>query len=123
MIIYRFFGGLFLIIGAIGLVLPIWPTTIFWILAALCFARSNPATRDWIYQRPTIGPIVEEFVERGRLSRKSKTAASIGMMIAFLVCLITLRSEVFYLIAAAALIGVGLVFVWTRPQAASNKDS
>lgn len=122
MIIYRLLGGVFLVIGAIGLVLPIWPTTIFWILAALCFARSSPAARDWIYARPGIGPVVEEFVEYGRLSRKSKTAATVGMMIALAICIISLRSRISYLLVAAGLIGIGLVFVWTRPLALSNED-
>lgn len=73
-------GGISFVLGAIGVPLPGWPTTIFWIIAAFCFANSRPAWRDWIYARPGIGPIIENFNERGVLSRASKTGAIIGML-------------------------------------------
>ena len=41
-------GFVFLSIGAVGLILPIWPTTIFWIAAVFCLAESHPKIRDWI---------------------------------------------------------------------------
>ena len=77
--VFRLLGGLFLALGAIGLFLPVWPTTIFWIFAAICFARSSPEARDWIYKRPGIGPTIEDFVERGEISRPSKIAAITGI--------------------------------------------
>jgi len=52
-------GGISFVLGAIGVPLPGWPTTIFWIIAAFCFANFN---------------------ERGVLSRASKTGAIIGML-------------------------------------------
>ena len=75
-------GFLFLTVGAVGLVLPLWPTTIFWIIAAFCLAESHPSVRDWIYARPGVGPIIQNFIEDGTISRKSKRAAIGGMMIA-----------------------------------------
>jgi len=72
-------GVIAFVLGAIGIPLPGWPTTIFWIVAAFCFANSRPEWRDWIYSRPGIGPVIENFNERGVLSRRSKIAALIGM--------------------------------------------
>ena len=40
-------GYLFFAMGLIGAVLPVLPSTVFWILAAICFARSSPR----MYQR------------------------------------------------------------------------
>ena len=59
--------------------LPVLPTTIFWILAALCFARSDPKIRDWIYARPGVGPQVELFIEQGKMTKEGKRGALIGM--------------------------------------------
>jgi len=59
--LWALFGFVFLGIGAIGLVLPLWPTTIFWIAAVFCLAESHPKVRDWIYSRPGVGPIVRDF--------------------------------------------------------------
>ena len=116
MILFQLFGWLFLILGAIGIVLPVWPTTGFWILAALCFARSSPKTRDWIYSRPGVGPVVEDFVEHGRLSRKAKIGAVVGMTIAMGICTYTLWGRPIMLYSAIGLIAIGMIVVTTRPE-------
>ena len=79
---WRLLGFLFLGVGAVGIVLPVLPTTIFWILAALCFARSDPKIRDWIYTRPGIGPQVKLFIEHGQMTQAGKRGALIGMGLA-----------------------------------------
>ncbi|MEL6257966.1 MAG: YbaN family protein [Pseudomonadota bacterium] len=79
--LWRGLGGAAFLLGAIGLVLPVWPTTIFWILAAACFTKSAPAWRDWIYARPGFGPMVEGFLERGVLAKRAKRGALFGLAI------------------------------------------
>jgi uncharacterized membrane protein YbaN (DUF454 family) len=49
-------GFLFLGVGAVGLVIPGLPTTIFVILAAWCFARSNPELERRLLEHPRLGP-------------------------------------------------------------------
>lgn len=77
--VWRIIGIIAFGLGAVGLFLPVWPTTIFWIVAAGAFARSNPAWRDWIYARPGVGPHIEGFVERGTMTRSGKAGALSGM--------------------------------------------
>jgi uncharacterized membrane protein YbaN (DUF454 family) len=66
-------------LGAIGAVLPILPTVPFLLLAAFCFARSNPAFEKRIIDHPTWGPQVQEWREKRAISRRSKVMA-IGAM-------------------------------------------
>lgn len=70
-------------LGFVGTVLPVMPTTIFWILAAVLSARACPALQRRIYAAPGIGPTVERFVERGAMTRTAKRAAHAGMALAF----------------------------------------
>ncbi|MEO1015546.1 MAG: DUF454 family protein [Pseudomonadota bacterium] len=79
MILWRPLGGIAFIAGAIGLFLPIWPTTIFWIAAAACFARGAPAWRDWIYRQERFGPMVRGFLEDGVLAPRAKLGALLGL--------------------------------------------
>ncbi|MBR9835264.1 MAG: DUF454 domain-containing protein [Alphaproteobacteria bacterium] len=116
MFLYRVFGGLFLAAGAVGLFLPVWPTTIFWILAALCFARSNPDTRDWIYARPGIGPQIEAFVERGTISRAGKLAAVSGIALAAAITGFLLWHHPQVLIATGAILVLVVLFIVTRKE-------
>ena len=109
-------GFIFLAIGAVGLVLPLWPTTIFWIAAVFCLAESHPKVRDWIYTRPGIGRIVEDFVERGEISRKGKMAAIGGMLLACLISGWFLRHSWLGLSVLIGSIAVGILFVATRRE-------
>lgn len=122
MILLRILGGLFVAIGAVGLFLPVWPTTIFWIIAALFFARSSPAARDWIYSRPGIGRIVEAFVEHGIISRRSKIAASLGMVGFGLIGLWFAKSSALLASVLSLSLLIGLLFVWTRPIAQPESE-
>lgn len=77
-------GGLFLAVGGIGVIVPGLPTVVFWIIAAWCFGTSCPALQRWIYNRPHLGPVIEQFANARTLSRTSKRRALIGMWLGML---------------------------------------
>ncbi|MBL8967236.1 MAG: YbaN family protein [Spirochaetaceae bacterium] len=69
-------------LGWVGVFLPGLPTTIFWIIAALAFLRTNRRMYERIVRHRRFGPGVRLFVEEGRISRPGK-AVSIGAMMGF----------------------------------------
>ncbi len=73
--LYLAAGLLFVAFGAIGAVLPIIPTVPFLLLAAFCFARSNPEWERRIIEHPTWGPQIRDWRERRAIARKAKIAA------------------------------------------------
>ena len=123
MLMLRIAGGISFLMGAIGLVLPVWPTTVFWILAALAFAHSWPSMRERIFAWPKVGPVVQEFVEHGVLSRKGKQHAIFGMLLGLLIAA-WLRPSILVLVATALLVLVGIAYVVTRPgERAPRRDA
>ena len=75
-------GGIIsLVLAGIGVALPIFPTVPFLLLAAFCFARSNPAWEKRILDHPYWGPQVKDWRERRAIRRRAKIAA-IGAMAA-----------------------------------------
>ncbi|OYW97117.1 MAG: hypothetical protein B7Z15_23705 [Rhizobiales bacterium 32-66-8] len=60
-------GILFLIIGAIGMVVPMLPGTIFLILSAWCFARSSPKFEHWLLHHRYLGPSVVRWQQTGAI--------------------------------------------------------
>lgn len=73
-------GGLIAVgLGAIGAFLPLLPTVPFLLLAAFCFARSNPAWERRILENKQWGPQIADWRERRAISRRAKIAA-IGAM-------------------------------------------
>lgn len=106
---YAFFG-----IGLLGTVLPVLPTTIFWIVAAGCFAKGCPAMARKIFAWPGVGPAVEAFLTHGVIQRKAKASALIGMAIAVGIVLLTPLSLGATLVTVAVIAGAAL-YVATRP--------
>lgn len=66
-------GGIVsLLLGAIGLLLPIMPTVPFVVLAAFCFARSNPEWEAKLLDHAHFGPHIRAWRERGAISLRGK---------------------------------------------------
>lgn len=72
-------GCLMLVLGIIGALLPIMPTTIFLILAAWCFGRSSPRLEAWMLDHPRFGPVLRDWREHGAMPRRAKWMACGGM--------------------------------------------
>ncbi|RYG40943.1 DUF454 domain-containing protein, partial [bacterium] len=70
--IYALLGFLFLGLGYIGVVLPVMPGTIFFILSLNCFRRSNAKMEAWLLARPGIGPVLQEWDRTGAIKPKIK---------------------------------------------------
>ena len=68
-------GGLAVALGAIGIVVPGLPTTVFFIVAAACFARCNPRFEQWVLDLPRIGPMVRDHRAGLGMPRRAKAVA------------------------------------------------
>jgi uncharacterized membrane protein YbaN (DUF454 family) len=75
-------GWLAVAIGGIGIVVPGLPTTVFFIIAASCFARSSPRFEQWVLDLPRIGPMVRDHRAGLGMPRRAK-AWAVGMMVVF----------------------------------------
>ncbi|NOY72636.1 MAG: DUF454 domain-containing protein [Gammaproteobacteria bacterium] len=86
-ILFITLGSFSLLLGLLGLVLPILPTTPFVLLAAFCFARSS----DRLYQKLTrnriFGPIILHWQQHRTIPRKAKILGMISIVFAGIVSL------------------------------------
>ena len=105
----------FFAIGLLGTVLPVLPTTIFWIIAAGCFAKGCPAMARRIYTWPGIGPAVEAFLSHGVIARRAKISALVGMAVAAAIVALTPLSLTVVLVTLAV-IALAALYVATRPE-------
>lgn len=87
---FRSVGLMSFALGAVGLVLPLLPTTPFLILAAFCFARSSPALEQRILHHPKFGPHIRAWRQNGSISRKGKTAAIVALAVSAVTGFLTL---------------------------------
>jgi uncharacterized protein len=98
-------------LGGLGVIVPGLPTTVFFIVAAACFARCSPRFEQWVLDLPRVGAMVRDHRAGLGMSRRSKTVA-VGMIVLFAggsaVFLIDNRA-VSAVVAALGLIGVTYV--------------
>jgi len=109
------FGGLALVLGLVGVVLPLLPTTPFLLLSAFCFARSSPRLHDWLVFHPRFGPPIRHWQQHGAIAPKAKRLAVGAIVVTFGISLaMGLRWEV--LAVQAVVLCAVSVFILTRPD-------
>ena len=113
--LYLMGGFLALGLGGIGVLLPLLPTVPFIILAAFCFARSNPTLEQWLVEHPVFGGHIRAWRERGAISRKGKLAATAAFAVSSVFALIVAPLPWSLAPLVAALVGGS--WIWTRPEA------
>jgi len=72
-------GFLFVGLGTIGIYIPGIPTTSFMVLAAVCFAKSDPKMYAWLLRNPLFGHYIRDFIEGKGIPFVSKVFI-IGLM-------------------------------------------
>ena len=76
---YIIVGTIALVIGAIGLFLPVVPTTPLVLLAAACYYRGSDRLHTWILSSRWFGDTIKNYQEGRGLTRDTKVRA-ISMM-------------------------------------------
>ncbi|HEY8436140.1 MAG TPA: YbaN family protein [Haloplasmataceae bacterium] len=66
------FGTIFLMIGIVGLFIPVFPTMPFLIISGLCYINSSRKLYQWLIRMKYFGPHVKNYVEHRRILRKYK---------------------------------------------------
>lgn len=112
-------GFLALTLGAIGVVLPLLPTTPFIIFAAFAFGKSSPRLHNWLLNHRTFGPMIADWREHGAIAPRYKILAIFMMAAVFLLSIAMAVSSTVLIIQAICLSGAAL-FILSRPNGPSS---
>jgi len=121
------FGFISVGVGGVGVFVPGLPTTVFMLIGASCFARSNPRFEQWILDMPAIGPMVADYrrglgmPSRAKVSAISMIVIACGLSAGLLITQLLVRLGV----AVAGLMGIWFVglHVPTRERVLSKPGS
>lgn len=108
-------GWIALVLGLIGIVLPVLPTTPFILLAAFAFSRGSPSLHAWLESHARFGPVIADWRANGAIAPRHKVLA-VGMMAATLAASILFAVATVILVVQTVCMAGAALFVLTRPN-------
>ncbi len=110
-------GILAIILGLIGAVLPVLPTTPFLILALACFANSSPHFHQQLLNNRWFGEALQQWEENRSISRKAKTKAILLVILSFSISITMLQGRLHLQLGLLILAIVLLSYLWKLKEA------
>jgi uncharacterized membrane protein YbaN (DUF454 family) len=118
---YATAGWLFVALAALGVALPLLPTTPFVLLASSCFVRSSPRARLWLLHSRVFGPTLRDWDAHHAVRRPVKVLAFV--VVVAVLGLTFLRDMHPAMRGAILAVGaVGLIVVWWLPVMKAPQD-
>ena len=110
-------GTIFVIVGVIGIFVPILPTTPFLLLAAACYIRSSQKFYSWLINNRLFGTYIRNYMEgRGMpIKIKAFTITLLWVVIGISICIVAPNLTLKIVLAIIA-IGVTLHIIFIRAR-------
>jgi uncharacterized membrane protein YbaN (DUF454 family) len=105
--VYFAVGAASVVLGLIGILLPLWPTTCFLLLAAWCFARSSSRAERWLHENRVFGRYLRDYRVNRVISPRVR-ATSLATMWGFMALSAALLRGRVWVVALLVLIGVAV---------------
>ncbi|WP_078706183.1 YbaN family protein [Bartonella sp. WD16.2] len=122
-VFYSILGGVMVLLGLIGVVLPIMPTVPFLLVASWCFARSSPRFHCWLHNHRIFGLPIKQWEEKRIISPFVKIFAVVSMTGGFLSFLIIVHPALWFALSAAIILLVIAIYIMTRPSSSTSSSS
>lgn len=116
-VLYFISGILLVIIGIIGIFLPLLPTTIFLILASACFVKGSPKANEWLHNHKILGAYIKNYQDKSGLTVKAKIVNIVFLWLMIFTSAYFFTEEIFIrilLLAIAIGVTIHLLMVKTK---------
>ncbi|NLN71754.1 MAG: DUF454 domain-containing protein [Thermoplasmatales archaeon] len=115
-------GSVSVVIGGIGAVLPILPTTPFLIIAALCFSTSSPRMYEWLTRNRYFGEYIENYREGKGVSRRTKIHALVFLWSMLAISALFMRNGILTAVlpVVGAAVSAHILLLKSRPASSAE---
>ncbi len=114
-------GWFFVLLGLIGVVLPVLPTTPFMIVAAALFAKSSPRFHQMLLNNRWFGAVLRDWEERGVVNRRIKVRATALIALTFSISIAILYQHLGLQLILLSIALILLFFLWRLKE--DDKDN
>lgn len=95
-------------LGFLGLILPGFPGTVWFVLAATAFAKGDPRWEAWLLSRPVVGELIDDYRSGRGMPLRAKWIACLCIVAAVAFSL----GRIPNLAGQVAWVLLGLVGIW-----------
>ncbi len=119
-------GSICVILGLIGIIVPLLPTTPFLLLAAFFYGKSSHRLQQWLFNNRVFGPYLTNYVEGKGISIKNKAFTLIllwlamGYTIFFAISNLLIQT---LLLLIAICVTIHIITIKTIKQKSDNNSS
>ncbi len=115
-VLYISIGHLCVVCAVIGIFVPLWPTTVFLILAAGAYARGSERFYRWLLDHPYLGPPVQDWYRHGVIHTRAKVIAVSMILVGLSIPVLFLSIPIAAKVSAVVVCGSVILFLGTRPS-------
>lgn len=109
-----------LALGAIGVVVPLLPTTPLVLVAAFAFSKSSPRLRLWLVRHHIFGQLIIDWETHGAIALRHKILACAAMMLV-LVASFLAGLSITILMVQLICMSAAAAYILTRPSVGRDK--
>ena len=113
-------GWFFVILGLIGVVLPILPTTPFLIVALACFSKSSPLFHAMLLNNKWVGPSLQQWEETKTMARHAKYKATCLIVPTFGISIAIVSDKPVLQTMLVVIAMLCLFFIWRIRETVEN---
>lgn len=99
-------GIISVILGSIGIFLPLLPTTPFLLLSLYCFSKSSKKFYNLLLENKIFGRYIKDYYEKKGITLKNKIVALLFLTTGILYSMYKIENKYLYIILILVYIGV-----------------
>lgn len=108
-------GFVFLAIGAIGVFIPILPTTPFILLSAACFYKSSERMHHWVTNNKLFGDYIRNYREGKGITLRAKMLTITLILISTAYSAIYMLNNIIHQIILVTIIAIVIIHILKLP--------
>ena len=111
-LLFNILGTLCLLVGILGVILPLLPATPFLLLASACYVRGSPTLHRWLMRNRYLGTYITTIQERRGMPLQAKILTIVVLWASLLFSLY--RVDSLLLDATLLVVGIGVTTLLVR---------
>lgn len=119
-----FAGSISLVLGIVGVFIPVLPTTPFLLLSSFCFLRSSKRLYNWLINHKLFGSYIYNYLTYRAINKNTRIGALIFLWLSLLVSIFFVSNLHMTIFLFAVGIGVSIhLFTLKTLNKENNKDT